>query len=61
MMTTLMMLPVASSRPGTTPAKNSATIEVSVTMPKRIRMMLGGMSMAMPPAVATRPADSQSG
>ena len=30
---TLMMLPAASIRPGMTPAKNSLTTEVSVTMP----------------------------
>ena len=47
---------MASMMPGTTPAKNRSTMEISVITPNRIKVMLGGISKAIPPAEAITPA-----
>ena len=47
---------IASMMPGTTPAKNRSTMEISVITPNRISVMLGGISSAIPPADAITPA-----
>ena len=51
----------ASMSPGMKPAKNSSTIELSVTIPNRISVMLGGIRMAMPPPQAIIPVAIQTG
>ena len=38
------------------PAKNKSTIDISVITPNKIRVILGGIRRAMPPAEAITPA-----
>ena len=47
---------IANIRPGTTPAKNNETIDSSVITPNKIKVILGGINNAIPPADAITPA-----
>ena len=51
-----MQSPAPSSSPGTMPARNSFEIETPAATPKMTKPMLGGMTGAMMPPAATRPA-----
>src|ERR1700712_1474599 len=48
--------PTPSIRPGKIPARNSFEIETPAATPKMTKPMLGGMTGAMMPPAATRPA-----
>src|SRR4051794_11468826 len=48
--------PAPSIRPGTMPARNSFEIETPAATPKITKPMLGGITGAMMPPAATRPA-----
>jgi hypothetical protein len=47
---------IANIMPGTMPAKNKSIIDISVITPNKIRVMLGGINKAIPPAEAITPA-----
>ena len=47
---------IANIIPGTIPAKNKSIIDISVITPNKIRVMLGGINKAIPPAEAITPA-----
>jgi len=48
--------PAPSSRPGTMPARKSLVIETPAATPKMTKPMLGGITGAIMPPAATRPA-----
>ena len=48
--------PTPNSSPGTMPARNSFEIETPAATPKMTKPMLGGITGAMMPPAATRPA-----
>ena len=47
---------IANINPGIIPAKNKSTIDISVMTPNRIKVILGGIRSAIPPAEAITPA-----